>query len=132
MDRRVFLASLGAMALMPSFAHASDFVDYTPGAITMALGQGQTVLVDYSATWCSTCRRQERVINSLRSQDPSYDAAMTFIRVDWDTYRNHEVTTGRAIPRRSTLLVLKGDEELGRVVAGTSESQIKALLDLGL
>jgi thioredoxin 1 len=30
------------------------------------------------------------------------------------------------------LIVLKGDKELGRIVAGTSKTKIKALLDKGL
>jgi hypothetical protein len=72
------------------------------------------------------------VINALRAADPSYDTAMTFVKVDWDTYKNEEVTVFRKIPRRSTLIVLRGEDELGRVVAGTSESQIKALMDIGL
>jgi hypothetical protein len=38
----------------------------------------------------------------------------------------------RGIPRRSTLIVLRGEDELGRIVAGTSESQIKGLMDKGL
>jgi thioredoxin 1 len=33
------------------------------------------------------------------------------------------------IPRRSTLVLLKGREELGRIVAGTSKAEIKSLLD---
>ncbi|MFK7792420.1 MAG: thioredoxin family protein [Devosiaceae bacterium] len=136
MNRRQLLKSALALTavpvLAPSLAHASAFVEYTPGAIQSALAQGQTVFVDYSATWCSTCARQERVIGALRAQNPAYDGAMTFFRVDWDTYSRHEVTTSRSIPRRSTLLVLKGDQELGRVVAGTSEEQIKSLMDLGL
>lgn len=136
MDRRMFLASLGAFALAPSFAssvvHASEFVEYTPGIIDTALQQGQTVFVDYSATWCGTCRRQERVVNSLRATNPAYDQAMTFVRVDWDVYRSHEVAVRRSIPRRSTLLVLQGNQELGRVVAGTSATQIRQLMDLGL
>ena len=57
---------------------------------------------------------------------------MTFVRVDWDSYGDQPVSTDRKIPRRSTLLVLRGDKELGRIVAGTSEADIKALLDKGL
>lgn len=68
------------------------------------------------------CKRQERVINALRAQDPAYDAAMTFVKVDWDEYGNQEVAVFRNIPRRSTLIVLRGEAELGRVVAGTSEN----------
>jgi thioredoxin 1 len=36
------------------------------------------------------------------------------------------------IPRRSTLVVLKGNKELGRIVAGTAKDDIKALMDLAL
>ncbi|MEO0543565.1 MAG: thioredoxin family protein [Pseudomonadota bacterium] len=132
MKRRAFLIGAASTMLAPMTAQASGFVDYTPGAIKSALDAGKTVFVDYSATWCSTCARQERVINALRSQNSAYDQAMTFIKVDWDTYKNDDVTKSRNIPRRSTLLVLRGNNELGRIVAGTSEAQIKALMDSGL
>ena len=132
MDRRSFIITAAAAGAAPFAALAADFVDYTPGAIDAALSEGKTVFVDYSAVWCGTCKRQERVINALRAADPQYDAKLTFFKVDWDTYKTHEVTVFRNIPRRSTLLVLRGDEELGRLVAGTSESQIKALMDTGL
>ena len=107
-------------------------MDYTPGAIKSALAEGKAVFVDYAASWCSTCAAQERTIKSLRSENPAYDKAIAFFRVDWDTFKNKEVTTSRNIPRRSTLLVLKGDKELGRIVAGTSKSAIKTLMDKGL
>jgi len=57
---------------------------------------------------------------------------MMFVKVDWDTYKNDDVTVFRSVPRRSTLIVLRGKDELGRVVAGTSEAQIKGLMDTGL
>ena len=132
MQRRTFLIGATSTILMPIAANAAGFEDYTPGAIQSALAAGKTVFVDYSATWCSTCARQERVITALRSDNPAYDQAMTFIKVDWDTYKNADVTTSRNIPRRSTLLVLRGNEELGRIIAGTSQAQIKSLLDIGL
>jgi thiol-disulfide isomerase/thioredoxin len=132
MDRRHFILSTAALTMVPAFAQAAGFADYTPGAIDAALAEGKTVFVDYSATWCSTCARQSRVIESLRAADPAYDANMVFIKVDWDTYKDDMVTVSRNIPRRSTLLVLRGDAELGRIVAGTAESEIKALMDTGL
>jgi thioredoxin 1 len=136
MNRRLFLTSAMALVLAPTLApgaaSASDFVEYTPGVIESALDEGKTVFVDYSATWCSTCRRQERVVNNLRATNPAYDQAMTFVRVDWDTYRTHEVAVRRSIPRRSTLLVLRGNQELGRIVAGTSATDIRQLMDRGL
>ncbi|MXU64067.1 thioredoxin family protein [Oceanomicrobium pacificus] len=105
---------------------------YQPGLIDAYLKAGHTVFVDYSATWCSTCKAQERVINALRSENPAYDKAMKFVVVDWDRWSKDKVTRSRRIPRRSTLIVLKGNDELGRIVAGTSKAEIKALLDRGL
>ena len=57
---------------------------------------------------------------------------LIFVRVDWDDYKRHEVTTSRGVPRRSTLILLKGDAEIGRLVAETREDQIRALLDAGV
>lgn len=132
MDRRTFIAATLAAGALPMRAIAAGFIEYTPGVIETALAEGKTVFVDYGAVWCTTCKRQERVINALRDADPAYDAAMLFVKVDWDTYKNTDVTVARNIPRRSTLLVLRGEDELGRIVAGTSQSQIKALMDKGL
>lgn len=131
MKRRTILAAALAFTMAP-LAAVAEFVDYAPGTIDTALAEGKTVLVDYAADWCSTCARQERVINALRDANPAYDEAMTFVRVDWDEYGSHEVTVFRDVPRRSTLILLRGDDELGRIVAQTGEAQIKALLDLGL
>lgn len=133
MTRRLLLAFLTLITFAPmAMAMGGQSADYKPGLIKQALADGKTVLVDYKASWCSTCARQERVIESLRKADPAYDKAITFINVDWDQYGSHEVTTSRNVPRRSTLLLLKGDKELGRIVAGTGQSQIKALLDKAL
>lgn len=137
MIRRKMLKGLlvaTALCTLPfSIALAGEnTVDYSTGDIKKALANGETVFVDYAADWCGTCKRQERIINKLRSDNEAYNKAITFVRVDWDLFQSDEVSTGRNIPRRSTLLVLKGDEELGRIVAGTSEEDIKALMDLGL
>ena len=133
MKRRTFLSTLAASAALPSLLRAgSASVDYAPGVIENALAEGKTLFVDYAADWCSTCARQERIINALREANPDYDKHVMFVRVDWDDYGNKPVSQSRRIPRRSTLLVLKGDQELGRIVAGTSEAEIKALLDTAL
>lgn len=69
------------------------------------------------------------MLKKLRASSPKYNKATTFMRVDWDTYKRHSVTTSRRIPRRSTFVLIKGGKEAGRLVAVTSEARIKALLD---
>ena len=132
MKRRKFLGFIATLAFVPNILFAAESMDYTPGLIKQQLDLGKTIVVDYAADWCGTCKRQERVINVLRTKNPEYDKKMIFVRVDWDDYSQAPVTTSRNIPRRSTLIVLKGDKELGRVVAGTGFDQIQELLDKGI
>jgi len=133
MKRREFIALGAALALSPLRALAGEgWVNYTPGVVAELLAQGDTVLLDYSATWCSTCKAQERAMETIRATNPAYSAAITFVRVDWDTYGRAAITTNLNIPRRSTLVLLKGDQELGRIVADTRRAQIQALMDRGL
>lgn len=130
--RRQALIAVGALALMPVARAAKAMIDYTPGLVTERLAAGETVFVDFSAEWCSSCRAQERVITALRAANPAYDAAMTFVKVDWDAHGTGDLSRSLAIPRRSTLVLLRGDQELGRIVAQTGEADIRALMDLGL
>ena len=135
MNRRHFLITSAALAALPAATLAQmapeGWLDYEPGLIEKLLGEGKTVFVDYSASWCSTCKAQERVITEIRAETDKYES-MVFVRVDWDEYGRAKVTTSRKIPRRSTLLVLKGNQELGRIVAGTSRADIQALMDKGV
>lgn len=129
---RTLTLSIFTFLAMTLSASAGGEQDYKPGLIQSLLAEGKTLLVDYKASWCTTCARQERVINQLRKENPAYDKAITFVAVDWDEYGRHDVTTSRNVPRRSTLLVLRGNEELARIVAGTSVNDIKALMDKAL
>lgn len=131
-SRRAFLAGGTALIMAGPARAAAGFEDYTPGMIETLLSEGKTVFVDYAADWCTTCAKQERVIYALQQKNPAYKQNVAFVRVDWDKYSKADVTRSRKIPRRSTLIVLKGDQELGRIVAGTRTSEIEALMNTAL
>ncbi|MEO0904893.1 MAG: thioredoxin family protein [Pseudomonadota bacterium] len=132
MKRREFIALSAAATLMPIAAQAAETLDYTPGLVKERLAAGETVFVDFKADWCTTCRAQERVIGALRAENAAYDEAITFINVDWDEYGRGDLALELNIPRRSTLVVMRGEDELGRLVARTSRSDIQGLLDTAL
>ncbi|SMX41586.1 thioredoxin family protein [Octadecabacter ascidiaceicola] len=131
MKRREFLIAAGATTLVPFAAQAENLL-YTEGLVQERLDAGETVFLDFKAEWCSTCRAQERVINALKAENGSYEEAITFIDVDWDEFGRSQLVNDLNIPRRSTLVVLKGDQELGRIVAGTSTADIQNLMDIAL
>lgn len=132
MNRRDFFALTGAAAVtmpMPAWAKA---LDYTDGLVKRHLAKGETVFLDFRTDWCTTCAAQERVINALKKSNPDYEKSITFINVDWDQHSRSALAKDLNIPRRSTLVVLRGNDELGRIVAGTSKKEIKALMDTAL
>lgn len=130
MDRRTFLATTAAALTLPVLANATT--NYTPGLVKKHLAAGDTVFLVFGTEWCTTCAAQDRAINALLDANPEYNAKVKFIHVDYDKYGQSDLARGLNIPRRSTLVVLKGDKELGRIVAGTSKKDIKALMDTAL
>ena len=131
MQRRTFLTSVAAITLAGP-AIAASGMTYQPGLVQQELDAGKTVFVDFYTDWCTTCRRQDRVIKSLLAANPAYEENISFVAVDWDIHSKSDLSVSLNIPRRSTLVVLRGDDELGRIVAGTKETDIKALLDKAL
>jgi len=90
------------------------------------------VFVDFKASWCSTCAAQGRAIEALKAENPAYEAQLSFLDVDWDQWGDSDIVRDMNIPRRSTLVVLQGAKELGRIVAQTGKAEIKALMDTAL
>ena len=135
MQRRDFLTLTASGVMFAGLAvpaRATERVFYTPGLAEEAMAAGKVVFLDFWTNWCSTCATQGRVVDALRAANPAYDQAISFITVDWDIYADGTLSTGLNIPRRSTLVALKGTAEIGRIVAGTAKEEIMALLDQAL
>lgn len=131
MNRRDFMLIVGAVTLVAPMAQAAGTA-YTPALLEAELAAGKTVFLDFKASWCSTCKAQGRAIEALKAENPEYVARISFIDVDWDQWKDDMIVADLNIPRRSTLVVLRGDAELGRIVAGTAKAEIKALMDTAL
>ena len=121
----IFLSPLTALSAGPT-------LDYEEGMLENLILNEKTIFIDYGTDWCITCASQKRTINALRQEVSSYDKMIVFVYVDYDLYKEEPIVTEREVPRRSTLVLIKGSEELGRLVAETSRKKIKDLLDLGL
>lgn len=132
-SRRLFLisTSAAALSLAASPSLARNVVTYQPDLLAQYAASGEPYLLDFSATWCTTCHAQEQVLDALQAESDAYNS-IPILRVDWDTYRTGQLVADLAIPRRSTLVMMQGSAELGRVVAGTGRTQIAELLDLGV
>ena len=65
-------------------------------------------------------------MRTLLDSNPEY-RHVVHMKVDWDTWRDADIAKSLNVPRRSTLIMFNKGEEVGRVVAQTSQSAIEAL-----
>ncbi|WP_339746510.1 thioredoxin family protein [uncultured Maricaulis sp.] len=127
----VCFASLGAVASANGliFSTQNEMTNerstpFTAEAFAAAQAAGQPILVDISATWCPTCRRQGQVIAQLL--DSGEFADLVILELDWDSQRRIAQSFGAM--RQSTLIVFRGEDEVARAIAVTSEHDIQSLL----
>lgn len=131
MNRRILLLSAPALVLAGPLC-ADERTFYAPGMAEAAMAAGEVVILNFWTDWCSTCAAQERVIADLMAEESDYARKVRFIVVDWDKHGDGSLSRALKIPRRSTLVALKGQREIGRIVAGTGKPEIKALFDAAL
>jgi len=129
MNRRAVLkAGLGLATLVAGqrVLAAYNPTEYTPEVFQAALDSGEPFLLGFHASWCSTCRTQERAVSALMDENESY-AAVKVIAVDWDEYGRSAFAKELGIPRRSTLVMFSGGKEVGRLIAQTNKNAIEDL-----
>ena len=132
LTRRQLLAGMAGLSIASAAtgpATALMIIPYTGSELDGLEASGKPYVINFHATWCPTCAAQQRVLDALQGESATY-AAIPILRVDWDTYGNGELARALAIPRRSTLVLMRGTTELGRLVAETRKERIAALLDL--
>lgn len=118
---------IGLAGAFVGFAPASEAAERIPfdrPAFEAALADGGPVLIDVSATWCPTCRRQGQIVDNLTAT-PTYGDYTIFV-VDYDTEK--DIMRSFNAPQRSTLIAFKEGEEVGRIVGDTRPDSIEALL----
>jgi len=122
-------AFLFASAILYSAAPADAAEQsFTPQAFAAAQTAGKSIIVHVYAPWCPTCRAQEPVVRRVEA-DPKY-ADVAMFRVDFDGQKS-ALRTLKA-NRQSTIIVFKGDKEVGRSVGVTDPGEISALLSKAL
>lgn len=119
------LTSTVALLLISPVSSAGEPRPYDPSAFKAAQASGKPILVEIHADWCTECKVQNRILNKLSDQAP-YNGVIR-LRVDYD--KQKDVAKEFKAKMQSTLVVFKGDKELGRAVGITSEEKIRALVD---
>jgi len=90
----------------------------------LVLKSEKPVLIDLWATWCGPCRLVAPTVEQIAEE---YESKIIVGKVDVDSNRQIATDFGvRAIP---TLLILKGGEEVDRLVGNQSKANIVAKIE---
>ncbi len=130
MYRRAFLTGLSA-TLLPGFASAYPAVPYVEATWPDLRDTTDKIILNWRASWSLTCQIKEELITDLIAQNPEYDQ-LTFVDVDWDTFGPSVWAQRLKVQRRSTLIAVRGKNEIGRIVNEPFERSIKRFLDAAL
>lgn len=76
---------------------------------TLDVGAGETVIVDFGATWCGPCLRLAPVYAISATVNAKYD----HLTVDVDA--NPQLARRYGIQSVPTLVIISGGEEIGRI-----------------
>ncbi len=127
--RRTLIAAVAlAAAGVPALAFSGAATKFTPDALMAAQKSGKPVLVEVSAPWCPTCKAQKAVFLELGKMDKYKSFAV--IEVDFDSQK--DALKALNAKMQSTLIVYKGDKEMGRLVGDAKKESIEALLSKAL
>lgn len=118
---------LVSIFLISSHAQA-DIQNYTRRAYVKAYTNGDPILLDFHASWCPTCRQQAVILDKLAKQKRF--SSIQFMRVNYD--RELKLKRQHKVKRQSTLVLIKGQQELGRLQGVTNERSIVDFLNKAL
>lgn len=113
---------LGFLAMT---AMALDKEPFSQARFAELQSQGEVVLIDVYADWCSTCKKQQEAISSYRKENP--ENRFHILAIDFDTQKDL-VREFRA-PRQSTLLLYRGEQQFWYSVAESRAEVIASELN---
>ena len=123
--RQVIVSAL--LLTSAALTHAIEFQPYSAAALAAAQKADKPVALHFHADWCPTCRAQDKVLQALKAE-PGLD--VTVLKVNYDTEK--DLKRQYKIQSQSTMVILRGDKERGRLVGDTTEAGIRTALKSAL
>jgi len=120
----ILVLVLGAAALS---AFAAE-VPFDKAKFDAALAQGKPVIVDFSASWCPTCKQQKPIVQGLLKEKKLQP--VTLFVADFDFEEGLKKQLG--VTMQSTFVVFKDGKEVGRSTGQTQKAAIADLFDKAL
>lgn len=111
---------IAGMCMLPALAWAGQPFDAK--AFQASQAAGKSILVEVTAPWCPTCKRQRPIVDQIRKDRPG----LVVYEVDFDTGK--DALKRLRVQNQSTLIVFRGTSEIGRSTGDTDARSIGALV----
>ena len=93
-----------------------------------AVAGGKSIVVDFSATWCPTCKAQKPIVDKLMAL-PKYKTVTLFV-ADYD--KEVALKKQLRVAQQSTFVVFKGGKEVARSTGQTDPDVLASVFDKAL
>jgi thioredoxin 1 len=111
---------VAAALVLPTLAHAAQ--PYEPKAFQAAQATNKPILIEVTAPWCPTCRRQKPIVQQIEQEKPD----LVILSVDFDSSK--DVLKQLKVQHQSTLIVYRGAKELARSTGETDPAAIRGMV----
>ena len=130
MFKRTTLLCIASASLMllASAAHGITTKPFSDVEFAQLQAAGKPVAVHFTATWCPTCKIQDKSLAALAADPALKD--VTFLKSDYD--QSKALQKQMNVKSQSTFVVFKGKAEVARNSGATDAPEIKTLLSRAL
>jgi thiol-disulfide isomerase/thioredoxin len=118
----------GSLVFLASAAHAITTKPFSDAEFAQLQAAGKPVAVHFTATWCPTCKAQDKSLAVLAA-DPALKG-VTILKSDYD--QSKALQKQMNVKSQSTFVVFKGKAEVVRSSGATDVPEIKTLLTKAL
>ena len=111
---------IAGICVLPTVTWAGQSFDAE--AFQAAQAAGKPIVVDVTASWCPTCKRQRPIVEQIEKERPD----LVVYEVDFDTAK--DVLKRFRVQYQSTLIVFRGTNEVARSTGQTDPEPLRALV----
>jgi thioredoxin 1 len=116
------------LTVLFSMQTLAEFKTYSKEVYDSAIKAGDTIILDFYASWCPTCKKQHPLLNEIVNMK-GYEKVVA-LKADYDTEK--DLKKNLKVSKQSTIVVFKSGKEVGRSTGVTSKDDLKKLIDMGL
>ena len=113
-----------SLVFLAGAAHALTIKPFSEAEFATAQNAGKPVAIHFTATWCPTCKAQEKALGVLKA-DPAL-TNVTLLTSDYD--QSKALQKQMSVKAQSTFVVFKGKVEVARSSGEVEPKEIKTLL----